>query len=192
MNDQLAEQTKELKKQFARTFHNDGLLDFFVGWSLVATGIFLQTSAIIWSFAGWMPILFLAPLKQRVIIPRFGYAKFAKPASIPRPILIGTGAVVVIATILVTLLGKTPGVRSPIIVGMLGLALLFILDKGWSRIAVYALFLPLFFIIGLGFNILTPLIIILAGISLMSLGVYLFLKFLQKYPLETGEEDRPL
>ena len=78
MNDQITEQTKQLRKQYARTFHNDGLLDFFVGWAIVSAGIYLLTNLAIFTFAGWMPILLIAPLKKQFVIPRFGYAKFNK------------------------------------------------------------------------------------------------------------------
>lgn len=188
MNEKLSEQTKELRKQYARTFHNDGLLDFFVGWALVSAGIYLLTSLMIFSFAGWMPILLIAPLKKRFVIPRFGYAKFNQAAAIPRPILLGAGAVILIGSLLVTFLGSQ-GFRVPIIVALLGLALLFALDKGLNRVTVYAIFIPVFFIIGFGLNILTPAIVILIGAVLMALGIYLFVKFLQKYPLEPEEED---
>ncbi len=189
MNDQLAEKTKELKKQYARTFHNDGLLDFFVGWALVSAGIFLQTSLTIFSFLGWMPILLIAPLKQRYVIPRFGYAKFLKPASIPRPILFGAGMIVIIGSLLVSLQGENQGARAPIIVGLLGIALLFALDKGWNRITLYAIFVPVFFIVGLGYKVLTPTIIILVGGILMALGVFLFVRFLKKYPADPKDEE---
>jgi hypothetical protein len=188
MNEKLSEQTKQLRKQYARTFHNDGLVDFFVGWALVSTGIYLLTSLMIFSFAGWMPTLLIAPLKQRFVIPRFGYAKFKKSAAIPRPILIGAGAVILISSLLTTFLGSQ-GFRVPLIVAFLGLVLLFVLDKGLNRIAVYAIFIPLFFIVGLGLNVLTPAMIILVGGVLMALGAYLFVAFLQKYPLEPEEED---
>ena len=188
MNDQITEQTKQLRKQYARTFHNDGLLDFFVGWAIVSAGIYLLTSSMIFSFAGWMPILLIAPLKRHFVIPRFGYAKFSKSAPIPRPALIGAGAVILIGSILVSVLGSQ-GFRIPLIVGLLGLALLFALDKGFNRVTVYAIFIPLFFIVGLGLNVLTPALIMLMGGVLMALGVYLFVKFLQKYPPEPKEED---
>ncbi len=189
MNDQLSEQTKKLKKRYARTFHNDGLLDFFIGWALVSAGIYLLTSSIVFSFAGWMPILLIAPLKQHFVIPRFGYAKFLKPASIPRPILISAGIIVSIGALLITFLGENQGSRAPLIVGLLGLALLFALDQGWNRTTVYAIFIPIFFIVGLGFRVLTPTIIILVGAVLMGLGVYLFVRFLKKYPAERGEGE---
>jgi hypothetical protein len=189
MNEKLKEQTKELKKRYARTFHNDGLLDFFVGWALVSAGIYLWTSLTIFSFLGWMPIMLIAPLKQRYVIPRFGYAKFTKPASIPRPILIGAGAVVVIGALLISFLGENPGSRSPIVVGLLALALILALDRGWNRVTVYAIFIPIFFVAGFSLGILTPTIVILIGSVLMALGVYLFVRFLNKYPLDSGEEN---
>jgi len=191
MKDQLSEQTKELRKQYARTFHNDGLLDFFVGWAIVSAGIYILTSLTIFSFAGWMPIFLIAPLKKRFVIPRFGYAKFSKPASIPRPILIGAGAVILVGTLLITFLGNL-GSRAPIIVGLLGIALLAVLDKGFNRITVYAIFIPVFFVAGFGLNILTPGLVILTGGVLMALGIYLFVTFMQKYPLEAEKEDELL
>ena len=193
MNDNLSEHTKQLRRRYARTFHNDGLLDFFVGWSLVSAGIFLLTSAAIWSFAGWMPILLIAPIKNRLIIPRFGYAKFSKPTSIPRPILIGAGTLIVIGTLLFTFLGENQGsILSPIAIGVMALALIAFLGTGLNRITVYAIFIPLFFIIGLGLKVLTPIIVILVGAVLMALGCYLFVSFLRKYPKDSGEEPGEL
>jgi hypothetical protein len=188
MDKQLSEHTRELRKQYARTFHNDGLLDFFVGWAFVSAGIYLLTSLTVFSFAGWMPIFLIAPIKKRYVIPRFGYAKFSKPVDIPRPILIGAGAVILVGTLLITFLGNL-GSRTPIIIGMLGLALLGALEKGFNRVTVYAIFIPVFFVIGFGLDILSPALVILTGGVLMALGVYLFVTFLQKYPLETGQED---
>jgi len=188
MNDKITDQTKELRKQYARTFHNDGLLDFFVGWGIVSAGIFLMTSLTIFSFAGWMPFLLIAPLKKRFVIPRFGYAKFSSPAAIPRPILIGAGAVILIGSMVVTFI-REQGFRVPLIVAFLALALLFVLDKGFNRLTVYAIFIPIFFIVGFGLSILSPAIVILVGGVLMALGIYLFVSFLQKYPLEAEEEE---
>ncbi len=188
MNDQLSEHTKQLRRRYARTFHNDGLLDFFVGWSLVSAGIFLLTSAAIWSFAGWMPILLIAPIKNRLIIPRFGYAKFSKPTSIPRPILIGAGALIVVGTLLLTFLGEDQGgILGSIAIGVMALALISVLGTGLNRITAYAIFIPLFFIIGLGLKVLTPTIVILVGAVLMILGCYLFVSFLKKYPKDAAE-----
>jgi hypothetical protein len=190
MNDQLNKQTKQLKRQFARTFHNDGLLDFFVGWSLVSAGLYLMTSAIFFSFAGWMPILLVAPLKQRFIIPRFGYVKFSKPATIPRPILIGAGVLIAVGVLLFTFLGENQGgFQSPIAIGVMALALITTLGSGLNRVTVYAIFIPLFFIIGLGLRVLTPAIVILFGGVLMVLGCYLFVMFLKKNPQDSGEEE---
>jgi hypothetical protein len=190
MNDKLNKQTKQLKRQFARTFHNDGLLDFFVGWSLVSAGIYLMTDAIFFSFAGWMPILLIAPLKKRFVIPYFGYVKFSKPATIPRPILTGAGVLIVVGVLLFIFLGKNQGgFQSPIAVGVMALALITALGSGLNRVTVYAIFIPLFFIIGLGLKVLTPAIVILLGGVLMVLGCYLFVNFLKKNPPDSGEEE---
>jgi len=180
MNDKISEQTKQLRKQYARTFHNDGLLDFFVGWALISAGIYLLTSMTTFSFAGWMPIFLVAPLKKRFVIPRFGYAKFKEAAAIPRPVLIGAGAVIVVGSLIFTFLGSQE-TRVPIIVALLGLSLLVALGRGFNRVTVYAIFIPLFFIIGFGLNVLTPTMIILMGGVLMALGIYLFVTFLKKY-----------
>ena len=188
MPDQLSEQTKKLRKQYARTFHNDGLVDFFVGWALVSAGIFLQTSITIFSFLGWMPILLIAPLKQRYVIPRFGYVKFSKPTRIPRPILIGAGAVIMVGSLLYAFMAGNSGFSAPIALAVLGLALLLTIDRGINRVAVYAVFIPLLFIVGLGLRVLTPALVILIGAILMLLGIYLFVNFIKKYPLEPGEE----
>jgi hypothetical protein len=180
----LKKDTNQLKRQFTRSFHHDGLLDFFVGWSVVSTGIFLLTSATFWSFAGWMPILLIVPLKQLFVVPRFGYVKFSQPTPIPLPVLIGAGTLIVLGSLLFSFLGNDQGgFQSPIAVGLLALALIVALGTGLNRIAVYAIFVPLYFIVGLGLNLLTPAIVILTGAVLMTLGIYLFVRFIKIYPL---------
>ncbi len=189
MNDQLSEHTKKLKKQFARSFHNDGLIDFFIGWALVSIGIWLQTNLMIFSFLGWMPILLIAPLKQFFVIPRFGYVKFAKKTTIPRPILIGAGIVIAVGALLLAIISEESGFSSSVAIAILAIGLLFTIGMGVNRVAVYMIFVPLLFIIGLGLNILPPALVIMIGSVLMILGVYLFLSFLKKYPLNRGEEE---
>ena len=189
MDKKLNDQTKKLRKQYARTFHNDGLIDFFIGWAVVSAGIFLQTSLIIFSFLGWMPILLILPLKQHFVIPRYGYVKFAKPTKIPRGILIGAGGVITVGSLLLAILSEKPGFSTPIAVALLVIALLFSIDQGYNRVTVYAVFVPLLFILGLGFDMLTPAIAITIGAVLMLLGIYLFLSFIKKYPLDPEDED---
>jgi len=184
MSENVTEKTEALKRKFALSYHNDGLLDIFVGWAIVSIGLFLETSATIFSFLGWMPILLVAPLKNRIVIPRFGYAKFKKPNSIPMPVLVGAGIVLVIGAFLFTFVrGDFKGFGSPITVAVLGLSLIALLATGLNRITIYAIFIPLFFIVGLGLKFLTPTLVILVGGVLMLIGIRLFVTFLRKYPL---------
>lgn len=188
MSDKLSEQTKKLRKQYARTFHNDGLIDFFVGWALVSAGIFLETGLTIFSFLGWMPIVLILPLKQRFVIPRFGYVKFTKPTRIPRGILVGAGTILVLGALLLAFTSGTSGFSTPIAIAVLGLALLLAIEMGLNRVTVYAIFVPMLFILGLLSELLIPAMVILIGAVLMLLGIYLFLRFIRKYPLESEEE----
>jgi len=184
MNNQLEKETHQLKNMFLRTFHNDGLLDFFVGWSLVSVGLFLLTKSTIFSFVGWMPILLIAPLKIKIVIPRWGYARFSEPTSIPKPILIGAGIVIVVGALLIYFLfDDLGGILSPIAMALIGLSLVVVLTTGLNRVAIYAIGIPLFFIVGLGLKVLTPTFIILVGAVLMIIGLSLFVIFLKKYPL---------
>ena len=189
MNDQLSEQTKKLKKQFARSFQNDGLIDFFIGWALVSAGIFLQTGSMIFSFLGWMPFVLIAPLKWLFVIPRFGYVKLSKPTTIPRPILIGASIVIAVGALLFSFLSGDTGFSSPVAIALLAIGVLNSIGIGVNRVAVYMIFVPLLFIIGLGFDILSPVLVITIGGVLMLVGIYLFLSFLRKYPLDPGEKE---
>ena len=75
------------------------------------------------------------------------------------------------------------GFLSPIALTLLGVGLIVVLATGLNRIAVYAVGIPLFFIIGLGLKVLTPTYVILIGAVLMIMGLSLFVIFLKKYPL---------
>jgi hypothetical protein len=190
MNDQLSEQTKKLRKQYARTFHNDGLIDFFIGWALVSAGIFLRTDITLFSFLGWMPILLILPLKQRFVIPRFGYVKFSKATKIPRGILVGAALVLIIGSLLLTFMSEESGFSTPVAIAVLGIAFLFSIEMGFNRVTVYAVFVPLLFILGLVSKLLTPELVILIGAVLMGLGIYLFVNFIKKYPLDSEQEKQ--
>ena len=193
MTEYLTEETKNLKKQFARSFHNDGLLDFFVGLILVNVGLFMKTRLTIFSF-GWLPILFIAPLKYVFVMPRWGYARFQKSSTIPRPILIGTGIFIVIGALLLKFVfGDYEGFGSPIASAVLLLSLIVVLATGFNRVASYAVFIPLFFVIGFGVGFLTSTLVLFLGGTLMILGISLFVSFLRKYPLieekDSSEQD---
>jgi hypothetical protein len=95
-----------------------------------------------------------------------------------------------VGTLLFSFLGENQrGFLPPITIGIMALALIAVLGTGLNRITVYAIFIPLFFIIGLGLKVLTPTIVILVGAALMALGCYLFVSFLKKYPKDSREEQ---
>jgi len=191
MTDNVTVKTKALKKKFSLSFQNDGILDIFVGWAIVTIGLFWETRATMFAFLGWMPLLLVDSLKNRIVIPRLGYAKFKKPKSLPLPVLIGTGIVLMTGLFFLAFSSRTRGFLgpvSPITVAVIGLNLMILLATGLNRNTFYASFIPLFFVVGIGLKFLTSTSMILIGGVLMLFGISLFVTFLRKYPLVTDGE----
>ncbi len=69
--------TKKLAQDAYTFYHRDGLIDIFLGLTILAFGISLVTDNVgmVASWA-WMPALLMKSAKERITIPRIGHSAF--------------------------------------------------------------------------------------------------------------------
>jgi len=67
---------KRLERMAYLSYQQDGIIDLLIGWATLAFGVNIAMDSSIWTFLGWMPIIFYVPLKNRITVPRLGYVKF--------------------------------------------------------------------------------------------------------------------
>jgi hypothetical protein len=182
----------ELKKKAYLTFHNDGILDILMGWNLLVIGVSLYKHdfSLFTTINGLAPLLFYSLIKSKITLPRLGHAQFHTRRTFSIWLVGAVGGIFILAALIYGFFFKdTSGFVGPIALALLGIALTMVLVSGLNRILAYAILIPLFFIIGFGLRVLSPTIIIAAGGILILAGIWMLVKFLSTYPIQSGEED---
>jgi hypothetical protein len=193
---------KELERRAYLSYHQDGVLDIFIGFSILLFGIWILADMAY--LAGAFIAIFTpiyAQVKKQITVPRMGYVKFgsSRTAKGKKTVLL-----LVIAGVLAFIPGvflfitTEGGILAPIqflidygiiVIGVAGMVLLAIVAQlsEISRLYAYSV---LFFAIFIGGYFLSfPFfyyLITLGTIILLS-GMYLLISFLHKYPLSVGE-----
>ena len=199
---------KEVEKRTYMSYHQDGLLDIFVGVNvlLFALGILLMT---VTDFSTWfvIPAIFPAIMipiwisaKKRITMPRIGYVKFgSRGANKLMAVLVGL-MVFGLGTFMVFSFSSSQGwalslrnliiSNGMIIIGVAAASIssLFAYTMGLKRLYAYGLLtLVLFFT---GHFIIIPLeyFLVTIGLAVLITGFVLLMRFIRKYPLPQGDE----
>ena len=201
---------REIEKKTYMSYHQDGLLDIFVGGYilLVGTGIFLLTMT---DFNMWfiIPAIFPAimiPLwisaKKRITMPRIGYVKFGV-RGVNKMMAIFLGLTVVgLGAFMVFGFGASMGEgwaltlrdffisNSMIIIGIgaVTISSLFAYTMGLNRLYGYGLLI--FVLFSTGYFIVIPFeyLLLTTGFVIFISGFVLLMRFIQKYPLPQGDK----
>ena len=201
---------REIERRTYLSYHQDGLLDIFVGIYvlLFGSGILLMT---VTEFSTWfvIPAIFPAVMvpiwisaKKRVTMPRIGYVKFGyRGANKVMAIFLGL-AVAGLGVFMLFGLGASMGQgwaltlrnliipNGMIIIGTLAVAIscLFAYSMGLKRLYAYGLltlalmFAAHFAIIPFAYSLLT------IGALMIINGSILLMQFIGKHPLSQGDE----
>ena len=201
---------REVERRTYLSYHQDGLLDIFVGIYvlLFGLGILLMT---VTEFSTWfvIPAIFPAVMmpiwisvKKRVTMPRIGYVKFGyRGANKGMAIFLGL-AVAGLGVFMLFGLGASRGQgwaltlrnliipNGMIIIGILAAAIssLFAYTMGLRRLYAYGLltlallFAAHFAIIPFAYSLLT------IGVLMIINGSILLMQFIRKHPLSQGDE----
>lgn len=183
-----------LERKTVVAYHQDGLLDVIIGLGLVLLGMGLEAGSFGLALLAGVPILGYGTLKERITLPRLGYARFSARRSGPWAVLV-PAAVALLAVLVsggVTLLfaerippsagpwlGRTPvlalGLVGAIIFG--GAARL----SGIGRLNAYAL-VALVLICGGGLlGLSAGALVATLGAAIILVGIRLLVRFTRRY-----------
>ena len=200
---------REIEKKTYMSYHQDGLLDIFVGIYvlLFGIGILLLTMT---DFSTWflIPAIFPAIMipiwisaKKRITMPRIGYVKFGvRGANKMMAIFLGI-AVAGLGTFMVFGLGASMGegwaltLRDILIsnsmliigIGALTISSLFAYTMGLKRLYGYGLLIFVLFFTGYFVAIPFEYFLVIIGLVIIISGFALLTRFIRKYPLPQGD-----
>lgn len=201
---------REIEKKTHISYHQDGLIDIFVGVyvSLFGLGILLGNVA---SFSTWIviPAIFPAVMipiwvsaKKRITMPRIGYVKFGvRGAGKLMALLLGlmvagAGLGALMAFTFSSSQGWALAVRDlmisygVIISGIVAASIssLFGYTMGLKRLHAYGLLILVLFSAGYFITFPFEYILLIIGIVIVINGFVLLSRFTRKFPLPKGDE----
>jgi hypothetical protein len=199
---------KEIERRAYMSYHQDGLLDIFVGVYILGfgLGIFID---MIWEFGFGliMPAILIATIlpiwiaaKRKITIPRIGFVKFGPGGGTSKlmAIFIGLAVAGLGAFFAFTLATFQGGSRQwldlvfqngMLIVGFgsLAVCILFGYSMGLKRLYAYGLLAIIAHVIGHFIGIFFAYILLALGTMVIAAGVALLIGFVKKYPLKGGK-----
>lgn len=193
---------KENETKSYMYYHNDGLIDIYVGLSILLGGICMLTDIIY--LAGVFPVLCLPvyrSIKKSVTAPRIKNIKFppeykARASKTILTVAIIGVLVLVLGVIMTVFLSSgyiSPSLRTwlwkymAIFIGVIlafCMSVVAFINKIW-RFYAYAVSMVIIFTSSLLLNLSIPLSLTLIGALMLLVGVVLLVQFLSKYP-KTG------
>ena len=200
---------REIEKKTYTSYHQDGLIDIFVGFYILlfGAGILIRT---VTEFSAWfiIPAIFpsiMVPIwisfKRRITIPRIGYVKFGlRSANKLMAVFLGL-TVAGFGVFMVFGLGGSMGQswalaimdliisNSMIIIGISAVLIssLFAYTMGLKRLYVYGLVTLVMFLVGHFMAFQFEYFLLAIGFAIVIYGFMLLRQFLQKYPLSKGD-----
>ena len=201
---------REIEKKTYMSYHQDGLLDIFVGVYILlfGIGILLMTMT---NFSTWfvIPAIFpaiMVPIwisaKKRITMPRIGYVKFGvKGANKIMAIFLGL-TVAGLGVFTVFGLGASMGEswaltlrdflisNYMIIIGIAAVTIssLFAYTMGLKRLYGYGLLTLVLFFTGYFIVIPFEYFLVTIGLVIIISGFVLLMRFIRKYPLPQGDK----
>ena len=198
---------KELERRAYLSYHQDGILDMFIGFNILLFGMWMLADMAY--LAGAFVAIFTpiyAQVKKQITVPRLGYIKFApsRMAKSKRTVLllVIAGALAFIPGVLLFITTQR-GILAPIqllieygmiVIGVAGMVLLAAVAYVSEIRRLYAYSALFFAMFAGGYFLTIPFVyyIMTLGAVIMLAGLYLLIRFLRTYPLPTGEapDDR--
>jgi hypothetical protein len=196
---------KEIERRAYMSYHEDGLLDIFVGVYVLGFGLGIFMDAI-WEFGfgAIMPAILIATIlpiwivaKRKITMPRIGFVKFGPSGGTTKlmAIFIGLAVVGLGVSVVFTLALSQSGSRQLLdlifqngmfIVGFgsLAVCILFGYSMGLKRLYAYGLLAMISLVVGHFAGIPFAYILLALGTTVMVAGIVLLIGFVRKYPLQ--------
>lgn len=184
---------KEIERKAYLSYHQDGLVDTFIGATITAFAVFLAYDPSMVTFGAGVICSFVfiyAGAKKTITIPRLGYVEFGsdRRGKIRKVILIGAAAMV-LANFITLAAWMRPSIgvyleeHFMLIAGGVGALLLAV--AGWisnlPRFYAYAVLVLGAFWLGYGRMELWPTLAVI-GIAVVSYGLLLLARFVRGHP----------
>jgi hypothetical protein len=192
---------KEIERRAYMSYHQDGLLDIFVGVFILGYGVGIFMDIMEFGFGSIMPAILIAvilPLwivaKRKITMPRIGFVKFG-PRGSNKLFAIFLGLMVAGLGVFFAF-ALFQGGRSPwldvifqnglIIVGTgsLAVCILFGYSMGLKRLYAYGLLALIVLAIGQFTGIFFAYLLVALGTAVLATGCALLIVFVRKYPLQ--------
>jgi hypothetical protein len=194
---------KNLERKAYLSYHEDGILDLFIGFNILLFGLWILADMVY--LAGAFVAIstpIYTQMKKQITIPRLGYVKFtsSRTAKSQKTIslLIIAGFLAFIPGVFLFITAGM-GIQAPIqflieygmiVIGVAGMVLIASIAylTELRRLNIYAvLFLAIFLS---GYFLSFPFVYYLIGLGTIILvsGAYLLIRFQHNYPLPLGDE----
>jgi hypothetical protein len=196
---------REIEKKAYMSYHQDGLLDIFVGVYVLGSGLGIWADMIEGSFwlTSIMPAILIVTVlpiwieaKRKITMPRIGFVKFG-PRGAHR--LMGVFIGLAIMGLLLAMALAFTSIESGmplwlqtilqygmVVVGLASLAIcsLFGYSMGLRRLYAYGLLTLVLFVIGHFFGVFFGYILLILGTIVVAAGSALLISFVRKYPVQ--------
>ncbi|MCZ2808601.1 MAG: hypothetical protein O2V44_04510 [Candidatus Bathyarchaeota archaeon] len=193
---------RELERKAYLSYHQDGILDIFIGFSILLFGLWIlaDMAYLAGAFAAIFAPIY-AQVKKQITVPRLGYVKFASSRTAKTKktmlLLVITGVLTLIPAVLLFITTES-GILTPIqmlieygtiVIGVAGMILLAAVAYTSEIRRLYAYSALFFAIFTGGYFLSIPFFYYLMtlGVVIMLSGAYLLIRFLHEYPLPVGE-----
>jgi hypothetical protein len=193
---------KKLERRAYLSYHQDGILDLFIGYNVLLFGLWIlaDMAYLAGAFAAISTPIY-AQAKKQITVPRLGYVKFAPSRTAKTKktmlLLVIAGVLAFIPGVLLFITTES-GILSPIqllleygmiVIGVAGMVLLAVVAYISEIRRLYAYSALFFAIFTGGYFLSIPFFyhLMTLGAIIMLSGVYLLIRFLREYPLPVGE-----
>ena len=200
---------KEIEKKTYMSYHQDGLIDVFVGVYILlfGSGILLKS---VTDFSTWFVIPAIFPaimvpiwisVKKQITMPRIGYVKFRsgganKLTVIFIGLLVAGLGVFMVFTFVSTTQAWASALRDLIVsysmiiigIGAATISSLFAYTMGLKRLYAYGLLSLVLFLTGHFITIPFEYLLLTIGLAIIINGFVLLMQFIRKYPLTHGDK----
>lgn len=194
---------KNLERKAYLSYHEDGILDLFIGFNILLFGlwIFADMVYLAGAFVAISTPIY-AQMKKQITIPRLGYVKFtpSRTAKSQKTIvlLVIAGFLAFIPGVLL-FITTDMGIQAPIqflidygmiVIGLAGMVLIATVTHLTEirRLNIYAVLFFVIFLSGHFLNFPFAYYLIVLGTAILVSGAYLLIRFQHNYPLPLGDE----
>ena len=189
---------KALERKIYISFHEDGIVDLFLGLLLFVDGILMLAGYSAFVGVAVVILFLIPPLKKLITVPRMGVVNFSetRKSQLTRAYLLflAAGVLVLLFFVLrgsVSSLDHFLTAHFSLIFGgifalLAGAGALF---TGMRRYLLYVLGIPVIFIVSYLFDWSFPMALAMTGILVSISGIVALIRFLKRYPLVEIPEE---